>query len=133
MHRQHGILLLIFVLLMGINSHARDSVAPSTHMNFFWSALRGRQQVLSCADNPSVCLDREKNPWNGNTCCSGLCKDIMSDANNCGGCGNACGYGLVCCYGKRVDTQNDPQNCGSCFQVCHGQEKCSFAMRDYGG
>ncbi|KAK6913768.1 Stigma-specific protein Stig1 [Dillenia turbinata] len=96
MHRQRGILLLISVLLVGISSHAKDSFAStSTHMNFFRSAFRGRQRVLSCADNPSVCLDREKNPWNGNTCCSGLCKDIMSDANNCGGCGKACGYGLI--------------------------------------
>lgn len=105
-----------------------------THLNFFRSALRGRQRVLSCADDPRVCVDRGKNPWGGSTCCfRKFCKDTLRDSDNCGACGQTCAYGFVCCDGKCVDIRNDPRHCGSCFQECPGQGRCSFAMCDYSG
>ncbi|GLT99114.1 hypothetical protein SLE2022_165780 [Rubroshorea leprosula] len=109
-----------------------EYVVPS-HLNFFRSALRGRQRLLSCAGDPGVCLDRERNPWGGSTCCFGkFCKDTLRDSNHCGACGQACGYGLVCCDGKCVDVQNDTNNCGSCFQECPAKNRCSFAICGYG-
>ncbi|EOY06539.1 Stigma-specific Stig1 family protein, partial [Theobroma cacao] len=103
----------------------QDSDDASTHLNFFRAASRGRQRVLSCARDAKICLDREKNPWGGSTCCfQQFCRDTLRDSNNCGACGacgQACAYGLVCCDGKCVDVQNDPHNCGSCFQECPGQ------------
>ncbi|GLT32501.1 hypothetical protein SLA2020_071660 [Shorea laevis] len=103
------------------------------HLNFFRSAKRGRQRLLSCGGDPTVCLDRERNPWGGSTCCFGqICKDTMRDSNHCGTCGHACAYGLVCCDGKCVDVRNDSNNCGSCFQECPGKNQCSFAMCGYG-
>ncbi|KAJ9154513.1 hypothetical protein P3X46_027836 [Hevea brasiliensis] len=132
---------LILVLLIG-TSHGvfavrrlgmQESDAP-THLNFFLYKLQGRQRVLSCANDPSVCLDREKNPWGGTTCCfQQLCKDTLKDPNNCGLCGQTCAYGFACCNGRCVDIQNDPHHCGSCFEECPGQGRCSFAMCDYGG
>ncbi|KAJ4834081.1 hypothetical protein Tsubulata_016279 [Turnera subulata] len=110
-----------------------DSERP-THLNFFRYALRGRQRVLSCANDPNVCLDREKNPWGGSTCCfQKFCKDTLRDSNNCGACGQTCAFGFVCCDGRCVDVQNDPHHCGSCFEECPGQGRCSFAMCDYSG
>lgn len=131
---------ILFVLIVTSNvvsathqTGLQRSDAP-THLNFFRSALRGRQRVLSCANDPSVCLDREKNPWGGTTCCfQKFCKDTMRDRNHCGACGLACAYGLLCCDGKCIDVQNDPQHCGSCFEVCPGQPRCSYSMCDYGG
>ncbi|KDP27809.1 hypothetical protein JCGZ_18889 [Jatropha curcas] len=110
----------------------QESDAP-THVNFFRSALRGRQRGLSCSGDPNVCLDRKKNPWGGNTCCfQQFCRDTLRDSKNCGACGQTCGYGFVCCDGSCVDVQNDPRHCGSCFEKCPEQGRCSFAMCDYG-
>ncbi|GFZ13990.1 hypothetical protein Acr_24g0001800 [Actinidia rufa] len=122
---------VIVILLVG-TSHGLSH--NPTHINFFRSALRGRQRTLWCAHDPSACLDREKNPWGGTTCCfQKFCKDTASDKDHCGACGHACAFGLVCCDGNCVDVQNDPQHCGGCFEECHGENKCSFAMCDYGG
>ncbi|KAK2645817.1 hypothetical protein Ddye_021012 [Dipteronia dyeriana] len=121
---------------MGSHDSEELLLAP-THSNFFRSAFRGRQRVNpSCANDPNTCLDREKYPWGSDrsTCCfRRFCKDILRDSNHCGGCGKACGYGLVCCDGKCVDVQNDAQNCGSCFEECPGSNRCVYAMCDYGG
>ncbi|XVE82156.1 hypothetical protein DITRI_Ditri15bG0124100 [Diplodiscus trichospermus] len=132
---------LVFIILVlieasdhGVAARRERQSDAATHLNFFRAALRGRQRVLSCARDANICLDREKNPWGGSTCCfQRFCRDILRDSNNCGACGRACGYGLVCCDGKCVDVQNDPHNCGSCFEECPAQHRCFFAMCDYGG
>lgn len=53
-------------------------------------------------------------------CCSGVCKDLQNDNNNCGNCGVVCntGAGEECCDGICVDTNTDPNNCGGCGNVC---------------
>lgn len=134
--------MFFFIILLLLTDHQTRVAADQsdddsfvTHLNFFRAPLmRGRRRVLSCASDANICLDREKNPWGGTTCCfQQFCRDTHRDPNNCGACGRACAYGLVCCDGKCVDVQNDPRNCGSCFEVCPGQSRCSFAMCDYGG
>lgn len=67
--------------------------------------------------------------------CTGVCAEVLTDADNCGNCGNACARapGLVTeclaaeCYltcptlsgqGVNVDLQNDPNNCGACNNRC---------------
>ncbi|KAF9606156.1 hypothetical protein IFM89_023249 [Coptis chinensis] len=112
--------------------HSQTSDTPTTHSNFLHAALRGGQKHFWCASNPTVCLDREKNPWGGSTCCfQRFCKDTMNDRNHCGKCGMRCAHGLVCCGGRCVDIRNDPHNCGSCYEECPGQVGCSFAMCGY--
>ncbi|XP_050219482.1 stigma-specific STIG1-like protein 1 [Mercurialis annua] len=129
--------LLIILLLSIPTSHhdrriigAREltrmreySDAPQ-HLNFLRSTtLRGRQRVISCANDAEVCLDREKNPWGGTTCCfRKVCRDTLRDSRNCGACGKTCGFGFVCCDGKCVDIQNDPKHCGACFEVCRADQ-----------
>ncbi|KAI8561673.1 hypothetical protein RHMOL_Rhmol04G0359000 [Rhododendron molle] len=124
------VVLLLLGTSHGFQNGSRQGSRPSAHLNFY----RGRQRVMWCDRDPSVCLDREKNPWGGTTCCfRKFCKDTRSDSSHCGACGLACGYGRACCDGKCVDVQNDPYHCGSCFEECPGETKCSFAMCDYGG
>jgi hypothetical protein len=71
-------------------------------------------------------------PSSGNsTCCKGVCVDIYTDPNNCGGCGNACEGGQTCqagqcdcpngqtlCSNQCVNTSGDPSNCGGCGIAC---------------
>ncbi|KAK4405554.1 hypothetical protein Sango_0561900 [Sesamum angolense] len=135
---QHLIVFLYLVLI--ITSHVvfgekrlskRDFV-PS-HLNF----LRGRKRVLWCGNDPDSCLDPEKNPWGGTTCCfQRFCRDMMNDPNNCGSCGRVCAFGLSCCGGNCVDTRSDPHHCGACFEECSSaaqKNSCSYSMCDYGG
>ncbi|KAL3505717.1 hypothetical protein ACH5RR_031099 [Cinchona calisaya] len=128
-----------FILILVSTSHifvkakkvtTKNSSNIPTHYNF----LRGRHRVFTCANDSNLCLDPEKNPWGGTTCCfQKFCKDTRSDPRNCGECGRTCAFGLICCDGKCVDIQNDSQHCGACFEECSGQNRCSFAMCDYGG
>ncbi|MGE3628333.1 MAG: MopE-related protein [Sandaracinaceae bacterium] len=91
----------------------------------------------------------------GETCCGGTtgCTDLMTDRNNCGMCGRACGSmetcvaglchcdgasggdstgpkctgGTSCCAGSGcVNLSNDPLHCGSCTGTCSAaQGTCS--------
>jgi hypothetical protein len=73
----------------------------------------------------------------GLTECSGICVDLDSDHENCGGCGNACDPAEVCfeggcslecpsglenCSGGCVDLDEDVSNCGACGRECEGGE-----------
>jgi hypothetical protein len=54
-------------------------------------------------------------------CCSGTCMPVSSfnnDPDNCGACGNECGYGESCCGGRCTDTGWDDSNCGRCGNEC---------------
>ena len=72
----------------------------------------------------------------GQTSCSGQCKTLASDNQNCGSCGNACGSGRICqngtcacssglflCGGACV--ASDAQHCGSSCTVCPSGQVCS--------
>jgi len=73
------------------------------------------------------------------TCCSGTCRDLISDRNNCGACGYVCPEGNMCvdgfcaecnsgfipCGGICVDPTSDPYNCGACGNVCPAGKTCS--------
>ena len=59
----------------------------------------------------------------GNSCCTGRCADLSSDALNCGACGHACGNSQGCCAGKCVDLAQNG-NCGACGKVCPDGTSC---------
>jgi len=76
------------------------------------------------------------------TSCNGLCTDLTSDPNNCGGCGNVCAPGQKCwastcqgapacgnamqsdCNGACTYTASDNNNCGACGVVCASDQVC---------
>lgn len=51
------------------------------------------------------------------TCCDRLCVDLTLNQRNCGGCGQACGWGLICDRGQCVNPQlpacTNPSDCNS--------------------
>jgi len=73
-------------------------------------------------------------PWRE---CDGLCVNIETDPNHCGGCGVGCVPGESCSAGSCslcgplnqcgeacVDLQSDPAHCGGCGVRCHNWEAC---------
>ena len=82
----------------------------------------------------------------GLTACGGLCRDLTSNVEHCGACGNVCGLDSVCrngtCVkvactceptcttgltwcGACVNTATDQANCGSCGTACASGQVCS--------
>lgn len=51
-------------------------------------------------------------------CCAHRCIDSGGDANNCGGCGIACGGARRCCSGRCADLTSELDNCGACGLSC---------------
>ncbi|BBN06084.1 hypothetical protein MPTK1_3g18230 [Marchantia polymorpha subsp. ruderalis] len=93
----------------------------------------GRSPWLSCQTNATICKDKTKNPYGGETCCGKrICRDLQYDEMNCGLCNRYCAYGLSCCSGKCVNINGDDnKNCGRCGNVCPKKYKCTFGMCGY--
>ncbi len=75
----------------------------------------------------------------GDTCCGGIpCASLMTDINNCGGCGTVCSSPETCingdcrcaiveqaaCDGRCVNTESDDDNCGRCGNACEAPTHC---------
>ena len=75
----------------------------------------------------------------GSGVCDGVCISLQNDTQNCGACGNQCGFGLFCIAGQCtcqagfsacpspfgggnvcINTTSDRRNCGGCGAVCPG-------------
>lgn len=76
----------------------------------------------------------------GETACGGRCVSLLSDADHCGACGNACGAlgvcsagtcgcapGVAVCGGACTDLARDPRHCGGCDTACGAGELCLAA------
>ncbi|ORY45048.1 hypothetical protein BCR33DRAFT_765521 [Rhizoclosmatium globosum] len=54
----------------------------------------------------------------GDTCCSGIARNLQNDVANCGACGRLAVYdnhsANTCCNGRGIDIQNDKDHCGAC-------------------
>jgi len=71
----------------------------------------------NCGDSGVVCGTENDNIVN----CNGICVDISSDKNNCGGCGHVCGEGQICQDGKCVDEcVPQPEDCNGIDDDCNG-------------
>jgi len=75
----------------------------------------------------------------GTTNCGGACRNLKSDADNCGGCGRLCPDNATCvaaqckvtcasgqteCSGECHDLTSDNANCGKCDAVCGAGYAC---------
>src|SRR5512134_2858666 len=92
--------------------------------------------ALALALLAAGCSEDDPGCSSGQAECNGVCRDaafFQSDAENCGACGVACGFGSCtvgacqcdpaatsCPQGnpRCVDAQNDPLNCGECGLAC---------------
>lgn len=102
----------------------------------------GRVATGGACDSNSDCASSH--------CCAGVCRDLTSDLDNCGACGNvcpsgsnaaatcvdgACGMscadGFTACGNACVDLGNDASNCGGCGVVCSIPN--ATAICEYGG
>jgi hypothetical protein len=68
--------------------------------------------------------------------CNGECKNLQSDKENCGTCGNRCADNFICskgkccpngrinCSGVCVNLRTDEDNCGACGRRCASTSRC---------
>jgi hypothetical protein len=69
----------------------------------------------------------------GERLCRGKCKDLETNGEHCGACGNTCSEGMVCregscvqvcgknqtrCDGSCTNLDSDPDHCGACGREC---------------
>ncbi|CAN1845490.1 Protein GRIM REAPER [Linum perenne] len=83
-------------------------------------------------DNTNICNGVSAN--NGTAmlyCCKNNCRNVIQDVNNCGSCGNKCGFGLRCCKGACISVAYDPNHCGECNQQCSPGQKCEYGSCGY--
>ncbi|CAI0409225.1 unnamed protein product [Linum tenue] len=64
-------------------------------------------------------------------CCKNNCRNVRQDENNCGACGNKCGFGRSCCNGACISLAYDADNCGECNQRCSPGQKCEYGSCGY--
>ncbi len=94
--------------------------------------------VLSSCDEGSApqgdaVTDETSDCGEGRVTCGSLCVDLLTDRNNCGGCGSVCRPFEVCqnggcmiecpaeqidCGGECVNIDSDLANCGGCGRTC---------------
>ena len=60
----------------------------------------------------------------GRTNCDGRCRDLVTDEQNCGACGQTIPAGKICCFRRARDPETDPNNCGACGVSCPTLTSC---------
>ncbi|XP_039142600.1 protein GRIM REAPER-like [Dioscorea cayenensis subsp. rotundata] len=117
-HGYHGVL----------NDHFQ-SLNPRSGSRFLANVVKGDKCDLV---TNNVCPGI---PAKGNSqllyCCKNHCRNILSDRNNCGVCGNKCGFGQLCCNGKCTAVAYDVSNCGECGNVCKAGVRCEYGSCGY--
>ena len=64
-------------------------------------------------------------------CCKKHCRNVLSDRNHCGLCGNKCTFAHLCCNGRCTPAGCDVNNCGKCGKKCKPGEVCLFGICGY--
>ncbi|CAK7327787.1 unnamed protein product [Dovyalis caffra] len=64
-------------------------------------------------------------------CCKKHCRNVLSDKNNCGKCGNKCKFGEFCCNGNCTTVFYNVNNCGKCNKKCARGVRCQYGTCGY--
>ncbi|KAF5189608.1 Stigma-specific protein stig1 [Thalictrum thalictroides] len=64
-------------------------------------------------------------------CCKKHCRNVLGDRNNCGTCGQKCGFGKLCCKGKCINVAYNVDHCGKCNVKCSSGLKCEYGTCGY--
>lgn len=64
-------------------------------------------------------------------CCNMHCRNVLGDRNNCGQCGQRCGFGQLCCDGACTAVTNNVNHCGKCNRRCRAGLKCDYGFCGY--
>ncbi len=98
-----------------VNGGCTDDLPCEPTCSVGEACVRGNCQ---CGAAPS-CAD-------GARCCNGDCREVRTDVENCGRCGNACPTGWACCDGACVNTAQDRNHCGRCDRQCEeSADRCT--------
>ncbi|KAL5804541.1 hypothetical protein ACOSQ3_031341 [Xanthoceras sorbifolium] len=109
-----------------------DNPAPSFRSRSRFLASIIKKGTHCDPDHRSICNGVSAN--NGTSllyCCKTHCRNVLSDRNNCGRCGNKCKYGELCCQGTCTYVANNVNHCGKCNKKCPSGLKCDFGTCGY--
>ncbi|KAA3453048.1 protein GRIM REAPER-like [Gossypium australe] len=87
-----------------------------------------------CEPDPSLNICNGISTNNGTSllyCCKTHCRNVLSDRNNCGECGNRCMFGERCCGGVCTDVVHNVNHCGKCDNQCLPGVQCDFGYCGY--
>ncbi|KAB2086476.1 hypothetical protein ERO13_A04G031920v2 [Gossypium hirsutum] len=87
-----------------------------------------------CDPHPSLNICKGISANNGTSllyCCKTHCRNVLSDRNNCGKCGNRCKFGQRCCGGVCTNVANNVNHCGKCGNQCSSGVQCDNGFCGY--
>ncbi|XP_004488726.1 uncharacterized protein [Cicer arietinum] len=64
-------------------------------------------------------------------CCKKHCRNVLSDKNNCGVCGQKCNQGQRCCNGVCTNVLSNVHHCGKCNNECSAGHLCGNGFCGY--
>jgi len=98
-----------------------------------------------CPPGGETCVENERYYVNTGNAPNGCETDLLTDNDNCGSCGNACGDNQSCIFGNREcdadwgdcngissdgceEDLTTNTNCGSCGNACGNNQSCIFGI-----
>lgn len=146
MTERRGLCVLFAMAALALAGCGGETENPKEDEGSCGGVVCGEGQV--CDATTQTCMDKPSEPpagacTNGLNACGDACKDLTSDAENCGACGHKCDDGETCfnsecvketgdtcsegleaCGEECVDLQSDDAHCGGCDIKCGEKQTC---------